>query len=129
MQMDDELASQSVSGIASPMKPVHDIQILTSLEQPMDLPMSLMQAQDEDMPTTFEEYYEVKMLYKILRQEWKNLEMFPQQISDEAREQKLQEKKIIKRLLKTTEKANPHWKAEMELIRKQLPSSLLVGRQ
>lgn len=129
MQMDDELASQSVSGIASPMKPVHDIQILTSLEQPMDLPMSLMQAQDEDMPTTFEEYYEVKMLYKILRQEWKNLQMFPQQISDEAREQKLQEKKIIKRLLKTTEKANPHWKAEMELIRKQLPSSLLVGRQ
>ena len=129
MQMDDELASQSVSGIASPMKPVHDIQILTSLEQPMDLPMNLMQAQDEDMPTTFEEYYEVKMLYKILRQEWKNLEMFPQQISDEAREQKLQEKKIIKRLLKTTEKANPHWKAEMELIRKQLPSSLLVGRQ
>lgn len=50
--------------------------------------MPLFQAQDDEMPTSFEEYYGLKMLYKELRQEWKNLEMFPQHMSEDDRQQK-----------------------------------------
>jgi hypothetical protein len=56
------------------------------------------------MPTSFEEYFGLKMFYKELRAEWKSLEMFPGQMNEEDRMSKRQEKKLIKRLLKTTEK-------------------------
>lgn len=52
------------------------------------------------MPTSLEEYFGLKMVYKELRAEWKSLEMFPNQLSEEDRESKRQEKKLIKRLLK-----------------------------
>ena len=59
------------------------------------------------------------MMYKELRQEWKNIEMFPHLTSPDDLELKKQEKRLMKRLLKQTEKANPAWKAQMELQRKQ----------
>jgi hypothetical protein len=62
------------------------------------------------MPTSFEEYCGLKMMYKEFRQEWKNIEMYPHLTNPDDIEQKRQEKRLMKRLLKTTEKANPAWK-------------------
>lgn len=47
--------------------------------------ITVMPAQNEmnDMPTSFEEYFGLKMLYKELRQELKALEMFPEQMGEE----------------------------------------------
>ena len=56
--------------------------------EPDNKPTVSPQADLNDMPTSLEEYLGLKMYYKELRAEWKSLEMFPNQLSEEDRESK-----------------------------------------